>query len=197
MARTYSRVRRPSSTRRSSSTAPIYQRPSRRRRFAARGIDLLVVFLGSLFLYWGAAFLYYLFAGCTSGGFTDDCGDSAIGSYVAIGIFTLAFAFPLIYESLFHRTPGKHLLKLDIVNEDRQLALRSRRLKRSFAVWVPVLALLAGTAEASGSLSSLIGTLLLLYAVALAGAVIAGGRPSHDWFAGTEVVWVPSEGDED
>jgi uncharacterized RDD family membrane protein YckC len=146
-----------------------------------------------MFLYWGAAAVYYVFAGCSSGGFTDDCSDSVFPSLAAIATFTLAFAFPLVYEAGFELTPGKRLLKLEIHDSDNLPASRALRVKRAFAVWLPVLVLLAGTAEASGNLSSLIGTLLFLYAVALAGAVIAGGRPSHDWFAHTDVVWVPAE----
>ncbi len=170
-----------------------YQAPSRRRRFAARSIDLILVFFGALFLYWGAAILYYIFEGCTGAGFQSSCRDTAIGGYVAIVVFTVAFVFPLIYESLFRRTLGKTLLDLDIVDRNQQLAVRKTRLKRSFAAWVPILAFFAGTALTSGGISSLIGTVWFLYATALLVTVLARMPTAHDWLAGTRVVYLPKK----
>jgi len=168
-----------------------YQAPSRRRRFAARSIDLVLVFFGSMFLYWGAAFLYYIFEGCTGAGFQSACRDSAVGGYIAIAVITLAFVFPLIYESLFRRTLGKALLDLEIADRGDELASRQTRLKRSFAAWAPVLVFFAATALTHDGVSSVIGSLWFFYAIALMVTVIARISTPHDWLAGTRVVYMP------
>jgi uncharacterized RDD family membrane protein YckC len=180
-------ARRPTDTDKRSS----YQQAPRGRRFAARTIDLIAVFVGSMLLYWGAAFMYYVVEGCLSN--MSSCREGDAGKYTFAFVTLIAFTFPLIYESLQWRTLGKRLLGLDVVDRDGVIASRETRLRRAFAAWLPVLALLVGTSLASGGLSSVFVSVLFLYAVALIFMVIARIPTAHDWLTGTQVVYVPED----
>ena len=167
-----------------------YQQASRGRRFAARTIDLVAVFVGSMLLYWGAAFTYYVVEGCLSN--ISSCREGDAGKYTFAFVTLIAFTFPLIYESLQWRTLGKRLLGIDIVDRDGGIASRGTRLRRALAAWFPILALLVATSLASGSLSSVFISVLFLYALALIFTVLARIPTAHDWLAGTQVVYIPT-----
>lgn len=160
----------------------------RRRRLAARAIDLVVVFVAYVSAYSIAALLYEAVSGCAETRVTTICGDDDAGSIVAAFVFLLGFAFPLLYESILRRTLGKTLLGLEVVGPDARPASRTLRLKRSFVTWVPLLVLAAGTLSTPGDVGTAFGTIWFLYVVALLGLVVLGWPLPWDRLLGTRVV---------
>jgi len=162
-------------------------RAGRRRRLAARLIDVFVVFFASMFLYFGAYILYFATADCASAGFTVVCGNESTGTYVTLAVLGLAFIFPLVYESVFRRTLGKAVLDLDVVDKDGLPASRGKRLKRSFLAWAPMLAFFAGVLAAPNETSDSIGALWSMYVVLLLVLVLARQPTPYEWLSGTRV----------
>lgn len=160
----------------------------RRRRFAAKAIDLGVVFFAYIGTYWVAALLYYAVSGCADTALTTVCGSDDAGGYVVIVVFILGFVFPLLYESALRRTLGKTALGLDVVGPDGRSASRSLRLKRSIATWAPLLALAAATLSAPGDVSAAAGSVLFFYVVGVCALILWKQPPPWDRLLGTRVI---------
>ena len=172
-------------------SAQAHRKTERRRRLAARFIDLIGVGFASMFTFWLGAIIYSASVGCVNAGFQRACGDNKAGGAIGLGIIFIALALPLLYECAFRRTLGKTLFGLEMVGGNGEPVARVPRLKRAFAVWVPVMVLFTGTTATSGGASTVFGSTLTLYTMLLLVLVIARQPTPYDWLSGSRGAYRP------